>query len=55
MDDVVTAITTAVTPTALFGALESVAPIVTLGILVGFGLTLLRKAVRKIGHGKGGF
>lgn len=52
MSDAVTAITTAVTPAALFGALTAVAPIVIVGLTVGFSLTVLRRVVGGLGKGK---
>lgn len=53
MDATVTALTTAVTPATLFAQLADVAPIVVTGILVGFGLNILRKSVKGVSKGGG--
>ncbi len=49
----VTALTEDVTATALWGAIAPAAAIVTVGILVGFGYTVLRRSIGGIGKGKG--
>ena len=53
MDALVTALGTSLTPTALWGAIAPVAPLVGVGVVVGLGYMVLRKAVKGIGHGKG--
>jgi hypothetical protein len=53
MQAFVTALTENVTATSLWGALAPAAAIVGVGILVGFGYTVLRRAVSGIGKGKG--
>ena len=55
MDGFVNAITasnTGVTQDTLFGMLEVVAPIVIVGFMVGFGLYLLRRALKGAQKGK---
>lgn len=53
METFVTGLTTTVTSGALWGALAPAAGIVGVGILVGFGYTVLRRSVSGIGKGKG--
>lgn len=52
MGGFVTALTDDVTIAALWGALTPVAAIVGVGILVGFGYTVLKRAIKGIGKGK---
>jgi len=52
MDALVTALTTAVTPTTMFGTLTDVAPLLALALGVGFALTILRKVIGGLGKGK---
>lgn len=53
MEALVTALSTSVTATGLWGAIAPIAPIVGVGVLVGFGYLVLRRAVKGIGRGKG--
>lgn len=53
MEAFVTALQTNVTATALWSNLAPAAPIVGVGILVGFGYMVLRRSVKGIGRGKG--
>ena len=53
MQAFVTELTTDVTATALWSSLAPAAAIVGVGILVGFGYTVLRRSVSGIGKGKG--
>lgn len=52
MGDFITALLGQVTASNLWGALAPAAPLVGLGVLVGFGYFVLRRAVKGIGHGK---
>lgn len=52
MTDVVTALTTGITPAALFSSLAAVAGLVTTAVLVSFGIGVLRRTVSGIGKGK---
>jgi len=52
MDAFVTALTTAVTPTTMFAALEDAAPLIVTGLVIGFSFTILRKVVSGLGKGK---
>lgn len=54
MTDFVTALTQTVTVNALWGALTPAAAIVAIGVIVGFGYFVIRRAIRGIGHGRGG-
>lgn len=53
MGPFVTALTTDVTATSLWGAIAPAAPVVGVGILVGFGYLVLRRSIKGIGRGKG--
>lgn len=52
MADFVTAMTTALTPANLWGALEPVAPLVGVAVIFSLGLGFVRKAVKGVGKGK---
>lgn len=52
MGDFVTAMTTALAPANLWGALEPVAPIVGVAVIFSLGLGFVRRAVKGIGKGK---
>lgn len=52
MEAVVTAITAGVTPAVVFGQIATVAPIVVGALLVGYGLTFLRRSVGGAAKGK---
>lgn len=52
MDAVVTALTSGITSTALFGALAALAPLVVVAVIVSFANTKLGKVVRGLGHGR---
>lgn len=54
MDALVSALTGTggITSTTMFAALADVAPLVILGLTVGFSLTVIRRVVRGLGHGK---
>ena len=54
MEATVTALTTAVTPTILFASLATLAPLIGMGLVVGFALTIGRRVIGKLGKGKGG-
>lgn len=53
MEDFVTALAGQVTAANLWGAIAGAATIVGVGILVGFGYTVLRRTVSGLGKGKG--
>lgn len=53
MGDFVTSLTTSVTAGGLWGAIAPAAPIIGVGVLVGFGYMVLRRSVKGIGKGKG--
>lgn len=53
MEAAVTALTAVVTPASLFATLAQVAPLVGVGLVVGFGLTIARHTISGIGKGKG--
>lgn len=55
MDAVVTALTTAVTPTAVYGVVADIIPWVGALILVSLGLTFLRRGVKGASKGKAKF
>lgn len=52
MDSAISALTTAVTPATFYAQLTSVAPLVALGLGVGFGFSIIRKVVNGLGKGK---
>lgn len=53
MNAFVTALSSDVTAAGLWGAIAPAAPIIGVGVLVGFGYMVLRRAVKGIGKGKG--
>ena len=53
MGDFVTALTTSVSATNLWGAIAPAAALVGVGLIVGFGYTVLRRSVKGLGKGKG--
>lgn len=53
MEAFMTALTTGVTSTALWGALTPVVPIVIVGVLFSLGLHFTRRATNGISKGKG--
>lgn len=53
MDQFVTALGETVTTVALWGSVVAASSIVTIGVLVGFGVHVLRKAIHGIHKGKG--
>lgn len=52
MSDFINALTSSVTPTALWGTLSDAAPIITVMLLFAFGYFVLKRVIRGIGHGK---
>jgi len=52
MEALATAISTAVTPSTLFAAVAPLAPVIVAGLLVGFTLSIARKTIGGLGHGK---
>lgn len=55
MDDVITALTTALSPANLWGAVEPLAPLIAVLVVFGLGLTFVRRAVRGASRGKAKF
>lgn len=54
MTNTVTAITSAVTPEALWGIVGNVVPIVLIVTLFALGFYLIRRQMKKVSKGKGG-
>lgn len=54
MENTVTAITSAVTPEALWGIVGTVVPIVLIVTLFSLGFYLVRRQMKKVSKGKGG-
>lgn len=52
MADFVTALTTGITPAALWGALTSLAPIVVVMVIFSFGYYVVRRIIKGAGKGK---
>jgi len=55
MDAFVTALTTALTPTAFWGSISEVAPLIGVLVLVAFGYGIIRKLVSGASRGKAKF
>lgn len=55
MNDFITALTTALTPTAIWGMLADVAPFVTVMVLIAFGYGVVRRLVSGASKGKAKF
>jgi len=55
MNDFVTALTTAITPAALWDTLGETAPLIAVVVLVALGYHVIRKAVKGVGRGKVNF
>jgi len=55
MDAFVTALTTALTPTAFWGSIAEVAPLIGVLVLVAFGYGIIRKLVSGASRGKAKF
>lgn len=54
MADFITALTTGLSADKLWGAIAPIAPLIIILVLVGFGLHVLRKNLKKAKKGNGG-
>lgn len=54
MSDFISSLTTGLSADALWGAIAPTAPLIIILVLVGFGLHVLRKNLRKAKKGNGG-